>query len=68
MPTHYQFWHSTGTNGTFGAAVAVGKLLGLNVDEMEMTLGIAADQAAGLISCIEFGDLTKMSSRRTNLC
>jgi 2-methylcitrate dehydratase PrpD len=59
MPTHYYFWHSTGTNGTFGAAVAVGKLLGLNVDEMEMTLGIAADQAAGLISCIEFGDLTK---------
>jgi 2-methylcitrate dehydratase PrpD len=59
MPTHYDFWHSTGTNGTFGGAVAAGKLLGLNVDEMEMTLGIAADQAAGLISCIEFGDLTK---------
>jgi 2-methylcitrate dehydratase PrpD len=59
MPTHYNFWHSTGTNGTFGAAVAAGKLLGLNVDEMEMALGIAADQAAGLISCIEFGDLTK---------
>jgi 2-methylcitrate dehydratase PrpD len=59
MPTHYDFWHSTGTNGTFGAAVAAGKLLGLNVDEMEKALGIAADQAAGLISCIEFGDLTK---------
>jgi 2-methylcitrate dehydratase PrpD len=59
MPTHYDFWHSTGTNGTFGGAVAAGKLLGLNVDEMEKALGIAADQAAGLISCIEFGDLTK---------
>jgi 2-methylcitrate dehydratase PrpD len=59
MPSHYQFWHSTGTNGTFGGAVAAGKLLELNVDEMEMTLGIAADQASGLITCIEFGDLTK---------
>jgi 2-methylcitrate dehydratase PrpD len=59
MPTHYDFWHSTGTNGTFGGAVVAGKLLGLKVDEMEMALGIAADQASGLISCIEFGDLTK---------
>jgi 2-methylcitrate dehydratase PrpD len=59
MPTHYDFWHSTGTNGTFGGAVAAGKLLGLNADEMEMALGLAADQASGLISCIEFGDLTK---------
>lgn len=59
MPTHYNFWHSTGTNGTFGGAVVAGKLLGLNVNEMEEALGIAADQASGLISCIEFGDLTK---------
>jgi 2-methylcitrate dehydratase PrpD len=59
MPTHYQFWHSTGTNGTLGAAAAAGKLLGLDADQMNQALGIAADQAAGLISCIEFGDLTK---------
>jgi 2-methylcitrate dehydratase PrpD len=59
MPSHYQYWHSTGTNGTFGAAAAAGKLLGLNAEEMEMAIGIAADQASGLISCIEFGDLTK---------
>jgi len=59
MPTHYHFWHSTGTNGTFGGAVATAKLLGLNTDQVEQTIGIAADQASGLISCIEFGDLTK---------
>jgi 2-methylcitrate dehydratase PrpD len=59
MPSHYHFWHSTGTNGTFGGAVAAGKLLGFDTDEMELALGIAADQASGLISCIEFGDLTK---------
>jgi len=27
MPTHYRYWHTTGTCGTFGAAAAVGKLL-----------------------------------------
>ena len=58
MPTHYQFWHSTGTNGTFAAAAVAGKLNGLNADEMERALGIAADQASGLISSVE-GDLTK---------
>jgi len=59
MPTHFDFWHSTGTNGTFGAAVAAGKLLGLNADEMEKAIGIAADQASGFARCVEFGDLTK---------
>jgi 2-methylcitrate dehydratase PrpD len=59
MPSHYDFWHSTGTNGTFGGAAVAGKLLKLNIDEMEMALGIAADQASGLISCLKFGDLTK---------
>jgi 2-methylcitrate dehydratase PrpD len=26
-PKHYEFWHTTGTCGTFGAAIAAGKLL-----------------------------------------
>jgi len=26
MPTHYRFWHSTATNGTFGAAAAAPKV------------------------------------------
>lgn len=59
MPSHYQFWHSTGTNGTFGGTAVAGKLLRFNVEQIEKSLGIAADQASGLISCIEFGDLTK---------
>lgn len=42
-------FHTTGTCGTFGAAVAVGKILGLNQEEMINTLGIAAVQAAGLM-------------------
>jgi len=59
MPSHYDFWHSTGTNGTFGGTVAAGKLLALNAAQMETALGIAADQAAGLITCLKFGDSTK---------
>lgn len=59
MPTHYQYWHSTATNGTFGAAAVAGKLLGFDADRLDQALSIAADQAAGLISCIAFGDITK---------
>lgn len=46
---HYgRGWHITGTVGTFGAAAAAGKLLGLDEERMTAALGIAATQAAGL--------------------
>ncbi len=45
---HYgKGWHSTGTIGTLGAAAAAGKMLGLNVDQMANTMGIAASEAGG---------------------
>ena len=48
-PWHYaRGWHITGTAGTFGAAAAAGKLLGLDEQRMTWALGIAATQAAGL--------------------
>jgi 2-methylcitrate dehydratase PrpD len=48
-PAHYDAgWHITGTAGVFGAAAAVGKLLGLPVQNMVWSLGLAATQAAGL--------------------
>src|SRR5579885_478823 len=47
-PSHYRFWHPTGTAGTFGAAAAAGSLLGLNADQMQNALGSAGTQAAGL--------------------
>jgi len=47
-PSHYQFWHPTGTVGTFGAAVAAGRLLNLTPDQMLHALGSAGTQAAGL--------------------
>ncbi len=48
-PSHYDVgWHITGTTGVFGAAAAVGRVLGLNLQQMRWALGIAATQAAGL--------------------
>jgi 2-methylcitrate dehydratase PrpD len=46
--SHYQFWHTTATCGTFGAAVAAGKLLLLDPQQMVWALGSAGTQASGL--------------------
>lgn len=43
-------FHPTGTNGTFGAAAAAGKLLHLDTGKMTHALGIAGTQAAGLMA------------------
>ena len=49
FPEHYERgWHITGTAGVFGAAAAVGKLLGLDEQKMAWALGLAATQSAGL--------------------
>jgi len=47
-PSHYRFWHPTGTAGTFGAAASAGSLLGLDAARMLDALGSAGTQAAGL--------------------
>lgn len=49
--------HSSGTVGTFGAAAAAAKLLGLDASQVAHALGIAASFAAG-IRC-NFGTMTK---------
>jgi 2-methylcitrate dehydratase PrpD len=48
VPAHYRFWHTTGTIGTFGAAAAVGTVLGLDAARMAHALASAATMAAGL--------------------
>src|SRR5580704_10977477 len=47
-PSHYRFWHPTGTAATFGAAMAAGSLLKLNSVQMLNAMGSAGTQAAGL--------------------
>src|SRR5579872_1652534 len=47
-PSHYRFWHPTGTAGTFGAAAAAASLLGLDAGQTRDALGSAGTQAAGL--------------------
>ncbi|MHB8986383.1 MAG: MmgE/PrpD family protein, partial [Eubacteriales bacterium] len=47
-PSHYEYWHTTGTVGTFGAAVAAAVLLKLDPSQIIECLGLAGTQAAGL--------------------
>ena len=58
-PSHYRYWHTTGTCGTFGAAVAAGKILGLDTDGMVDALGSAGTQAAGLWEFASNGSMSK---------
>jgi len=48
QPSHYDFWHTTGTVGTFGAAAAVAVLLGCDETRTAHALATAATMAAGL--------------------
>jgi 2-methylcitrate dehydratase PrpD len=58
QPGHYNLgFHSTGTVGSFGAAAACARLLGLDAEGTAMALGIAGTQAAGLKS--QFGTMCK---------
>jgi len=57
-PAHYQAgWHATSTLGTLGAAVAAGRLLGLDADRLQMAIAIAVSEASG--SRQNFGTMTK---------
>jgi 2-methylcitrate dehydratase PrpD len=53
----HEGWHAPSTLGSFGAAAACGKLLGLNAAQVEMALGITASMASGVVA--NFGTMTK---------
>lgn len=57
-PEHYdRGWHITGSTGMLGAAAGCARLLGLDVPQTAMALGIAASQPVGMRE--QFGTMTK---------
>ena len=50
-------WHVSGTHPTIGAAAAVGRLMGLNEQQMIWALGLAASQPVGFRD--SFGSMNK---------
>ena len=57
-PHHYdRGWHITGTTGVFGAAAAVGKIIGLSPQQLRWAFGLAASQSSGFREM--FGTMTK---------
>lgn len=52
-------FHNPGVQGPFGAAAAVGKLLGLDAQTLASALGLAGSCAAGLLEFAWAGDDTK---------
>ena len=56
--SHYERgWHSTATNGTFGAAVGAAHMMGFDGSRCALAMGVAGTQAAGLRSM--FGTMCK---------
>ena len=58
-PSHYRYWHPTGTCGVFGAATATGVLIGLDSEQLVQALGSAGTQAAGLWQFLADGAMSK---------
>jgi 2-methylcitrate dehydratase PrpD len=52
-------FHPTGTTGVFGAAVAAGRLLGLDAEQLRSALGVALSMAAGSMAFLVDGAWTK---------
>lgn len=59
VPSHYRYWHTTGTAGALGAAMAAGSLLRLDPAAMHDALGNAATMAAGLQQAFRTDAMTK---------
>ncbi|EGO63915.1 MmgE/PrpD family protein [Acetonema longum DSM 6540] len=58
-PAHYQIWHTTATTGVFGAAIAAGRMLKLNQEQMSWAFGSAGTMAAGLWEFLSDGAMSK---------
>ncbi len=58
-PGSYHYWHTTGVVGSFSSAVAAGKLMGLNQEQLLNAIGSAGTQASGLWQFIKDGAMSK---------
>jgi 2-methylcitrate dehydratase PrpD len=56
---HKRGFHPTGVIGTFGSALISGKLLGLDVLQLQNALGIAGSQASGILEFFSDGSFAK---------
>ena len=56
---HYEYWHTTGTCGTFGAAAGAAKVMGLEREPFVWALGSAGTQSAGLWQFLTDGAMSK---------
>jgi 2-methylcitrate dehydratase PrpD len=59
QPTHYNFWHTTGTVGTFGAAAAAATVLGLDSEGCAHALATSGTLAAGLQQAFRSDSMSK---------
>ncbi|MFI6348632.1 MmgE/PrpD family protein [Streptomyces sp. NPDC050560] len=59
QPSHYTFWHTTGTVGTLGAAAAVAELLQLDRTAFAHALATATTNAAGLQQAFRSESMSK---------
>jgi 2-methylcitrate dehydratase PrpD len=57
--SHYEYWHTTGTCGTFGAAAGAGKVLHLESGPFISALGSAGTQSSGLWEFLTEGAMSK---------
>ncbi len=57
--SHYEYWHTTATCGTFGAAAGAAKVLGLEQEPFVWALGSAGTQSSGLWEFLSEGAMSK---------
>jgi len=56
---HARGWHATSACGVFAAALAVGKIMGLDADRLTSALGLAGSFASGVMEYLTDGSWSK---------
>lgn len=59
QPSHYQFFHTTGTVGVIGAAAASARLLGLEAAQATHAMALASTFASGLQQAFRTNSMSK---------